>query len=266
MKLEKPDTVPIRCGKCVSRGRSIFTPPFTMAFQPIYDCASGEVFAHEALLRSPTGGGAYEILSQVTKENRYGFDQSCRVRAIELAAQLGMTDCLSINFMPNAVYDPDHCIQATLWAADKHDFPIERIIFEFTEGESIRDTSHLRNIVTRYKARGFRTAIDDFGAGYAGLNLLADVQPDIVKIDMDLIRRLDMDWTRRSIVAAIRRLCDDLGITVIAEGIETEGECAALIDLGIMLQQGYLHARPQFEALADGWTMLSRAKELRAAG
>src|SRR5690606_39933033 len=90
---------------------------------------------------------------------------------------------LSINFMPNAVYRPELCIRTTLAAAKEWDFPIERIIFEVTEGERIEDQAHLRNIIAHYKKQGFCTAIDDFGAGYAGLNLLADFQSDMVKLD-----------------------------------------------------------------------------------
>lgn len=255
-----------RCTNCATRGKQAFDVPFSMAFQPIYDTSTGTIFAHEALLRTPEGGGAGQVLGQVTETNRYSFDQSCRVKAIELAARLDMTERLSINFLPNAVYNPDHCIQATLWAADKHDFPIENIIFEFTEGEQIRDTAHIRNIVARYKARGFSTALDDFGAGFAGLSLLADVQPDIVKIDMELIRGIDADPVRRAIVTATKRLCDDLGITVIAEGVETEAELAVLTDGGITLIQGYLLARPQFEALASPAAIRTSLLPQRLAG
>jgi EAL domain-containing protein (putative c-di-GMP-specific phosphodiesterase class I) len=92
---------------------------FTMAFQPIVH-ANGFVWGYEALVRGPTGEGAATVLSQVTDENRYRFDQDCRVKAISLAAQLfpkGGSERLSINFMPNAVYEPSACIQATLEAA-----------------------------------------------------------------------------------------------------------------------------------------------------
>ncbi len=255
-----------RCTACATRGKSAFRTAFTMAFQPIYDTDTGAIFAHEALLRGPDGASAGTILDQVTAENRYSFDQSCRVKAIELAARLGMTESLSINFMPNAVYNPDHCIQATLWAADRHDFPIENIVFEFTEGELVRDVEHLKNIVARYKARGFRTALDDFGAGFAGLSLLAEVQPDIIKIDMALVRGIDADPVRREIVGSIKGLCDRLGIATIAEGIETEGELAVLTDLGITLIQGYLLARPQFEALADPASICAALMPHRRAG
>lgn len=220
-----------------------------MAFQPIFDLESRTVFAQEALLRGQDGRSAGQMMALVDDENIYNFDQTCRVTAIRVAAALGLTDRLSINFMPNAVYEPSACIRRTLWAADAHDFPIEKIIFEFTEVERVRDTAHLKSIVAAYKAMGFQTAIDDFGAGYSGLTLIADVVPDIVKIDRALVSGIDRDPARRSIVKGLRGICLDLGTKVVAEGIETPGELAALRDLGITLVQGFLLGRPQFEAL-----------------
>jgi EAL domain-containing protein (putative c-di-GMP-specific phosphodiesterase class I) len=228
-----------------------FDQPFSMAFQPIVDITRAEIFAHEALVRGVNGEGAQSVLLAVDVRNRYAFDQQCRVKAIELASKLGLAEegsSLSINFMPNAVYEPRACIRLTLAAAVRAGFPINRIIFEFTEDEKL-DTNHLLNILRSYRAMGFRTAIDDFGAGHAGLNLLADYQPDIVKLDMALIRGIDGDPVRRRIVEHLGRLMDDLGIVTIYEGVETAGELAALKDIGARYIQGYVLARPAFEAI-----------------
>ncbi|EQD32683.1 diguanylate phosphodiesterase, partial [mine drainage metagenome] len=153
-----------------------------MAFQPIVDSESGAIYAHEALVRPLGGGSAHEVLSRITDENRYAFDQACRVKAITLAAELKMRSLLSINFLPNAVYQPAACIRATLEAAARTGFPQQQIVFEVTEDEPSRDANHLMAIFTEYKRHGMRTAIDDFGAGHSGLNLLAQFQPDIIKI------------------------------------------------------------------------------------
>ncbi len=102
-----------------------------------------------------------------------------------------MQELLSINFLPNAVYRPEACIQSTFKAARQYGFPIERIIFEVTEGEEVMDRPHLVDIFREYTRFGFSTAIDDFGAGYAGLTLLSEFQPDIIKIDMELVRNID---------------------------------------------------------------------------
>jgi EAL domain-containing protein (putative c-di-GMP-specific phosphodiesterase class I) len=239
------------CRRCAENGAKGFERPFTMAFQPIYDVRRGEIFAHEALVRPPGGGSAAEVLAAVTEENRYSFDQACRVKAIELAARLGLREGLSINFMPNAVYDPDACIAKTLWAAERHDIPVEAIIFEFTESEVVDDIDHLRRIVDRYRARGFRTAFDDFGAGHSGLVLLAALQPDIIKLDMKLLRGIDADPVRQAIVRNLKALTDEIGVVTIAEGIETAAECAWVVAAGIDLVQGYHLARPSLEALVE---------------
>ncbi len=229
-----------------------FSIPLRMAFQPIVDVSRRAVFAYEALVRGQAGEGAAAVMAEVTPENRYAFDQKCRVAAITKAAELGLADqgaFVSINFLPNAVYEPDVCIKLTLATARKVGFPTRQIIFEFTEDEQI-DSAHLGGIITTYKRLGFKTAIDDFGAGYSGLNLLAKFQPDIVKLDMGLIRNVDTDRIRRALVAGVVRICRDIGVEVLAEGIETLGEHLALTDMGIDLQQGYLFARPALEQLA----------------
>ncbi|MCA1326357.1 EAL domain-containing protein [Herbaspirillum sp. alder98] len=222
---------------------------FEFAYQPIVDLDARSVYAFEALVRGPEGQSAASVLTQVNDNNRYRFDQACRMKAVEGAARLGMTELLSINFLPNAVYRPEVCIRSTFEAARTHGFPIENIIFEVTEGEHIQDRPHLVNIFKEYKRFGFQTAIDDFGAGYAGLNLLAEYQPDIVKIDMDLVRHVDTDKPRQSIVAGITRICRELDIRVLAEGIETRGERDFLASVGVRLMQGYWFAKPGFKEL-----------------
>lgn len=236
-----------------SRCRDLPSLPFefTMAFQPIVDIEHRKVFAYEALVRGKQGEGAFQILQKVTDENRYQFDQACRVKAIELAAQLDIDCFLSINFLPNAVYEPKSCIRATLDAAEKYQFPCDRIIFEVNESEPVGDPGHLEGIFEEYNAQGFTTAIDDFGAGHAGLNLLADFQPGIIKLDMALIRNIDTNRIRQSIVRGIVNTCRELGVEVIAEGVETAGELATLRDMGIQLIQGFLLARPAVEQLPE---------------
>ena len=236
------------CSECAGGAGLDFA--FTMAFQPIVNVATREIFAHEALVRGLNNESAGEIFKHVNDDNRYRFDQACRVKAVELASQLSMPCYLSINFMPNAVYRPELCIRTTLAAADRYGFPIERIIFEITEGEKVDDLVHLREIVQHYKQQGFLTAIDDFGAGYAGLNLLADVQTDLVKLDMALIRHIDKDKGRRAITKGIIQVCRELSMQVIAEGVETYEELSALQALGAELFQGFYFARPAFQALA----------------
>ncbi|MDO8378290.1 EAL domain-containing protein [Phenylobacterium sp.] len=241
---------PAPCAGCRDGEAMDFS--IAMAFQPIIDLETGAPFAYEALVRGANGESAGSVLAQVTPENRYAFDQQCRVQAIQGAARAGLLDGparLSINFLPNAVYSPQACIQLTLATAAALDFPTERLIFEFTENEEMTDPAHVANIVASYQKMGFGVALDDFGAGHAGLNLLAQFQPDIIKLDMELIRGLDQSLPRKIIVEGVVKMCAALGVAVIAEGIETDGELEALRAMGVRYIQGFLLARPGFQSL-----------------
>lgn len=236
------------CGDCTHGVGLGFD--FTMAFQPIVNIRTQTVFAQEALVRGLNNESAGQILQQVNADNRYRFDQACRVKAVQLAAQLDVPSYLSINFMPQAVYQPELCIRTTLAAAETYEFPINQIIFEITEAERVDDYAHLREIVAYYQRSGFLTAIDDFGAGYSGLNLLAEFQTDLIKLDMALIRNINQHRSRRAIVKGILQVCQDLSIRVIAEGIETIEELDVLQEMGVELFQGFYFAKPAFQALA----------------
>jgi EAL domain-containing protein (putative c-di-GMP-specific phosphodiesterase class I) len=244
------NTLVRRCDGCKNGEALDFT--FSMAFQPIMDLRTGTPFAYEALVRGPQGESAASVLAQVTPANRYAFDQQCRVKAIQTAAAAGLLDTparLSINFLPNAVYEPKACIQLTLKTAAEIQFPTDRLIFEFTENEEMIDSTHVSNIIDSYKRMGFGTALDDFGAGHAGLNLLARFQTDMIKLDMDLVRCIEASLPKRIIVEAVLKMCEALKVDVIAEGIETEGELEALRALGVRYIQGYYFAKPVFEHL-----------------
>ncbi|MDW5378327.1 EAL domain-containing protein [Halomonas sp. HP20-15] len=224
---------------------------FTMAFQPIVDVELRRVVAFEALVRGPRGESAGQILGQVDESLLYRFDQACRVKAIELASQLDMQEKLSINFLPNAVYEPTACIQATLEAAQRVAWPIERINFEIVESEAVTDRAHLRHIVDSYREMGFSTALDDFGTGYANLDLLTELRLDTLKLDRQLVMQIDSDPRRQAMVHAVIAMAADLGCQLIAEGIETLAEARWLKRAGIARQQGYFFARPGLESLPE---------------
>ncbi len=120
-------------------------------------------------------------------------------------------------------------------------------MFEVSESESIKDLKLFLDIANACRAMGAKFAIDDFGAGHSGLNLLADFQPDSLKIDMTLVRNIANKGPRQAIVRGILTTCSDLGIQVVAEGVETTDELAWLTGEGIELFQGYLLAKPLFE-------------------
>lgn len=221
-----------------------------MAFQPIVDIAIARPFACEALVRGPNGESAASVLDRVTDANRYALDQACRVMAIEEAMKAGPLASgakLSINFLPNAVYSPVACIQLTLKTARACGPPLDRLIYEFIENENMASPEHVEAIIEAYKKMGkkmgFAVAIDDFGAGHAGLDLFARFAPDLVKIDMELVRGIETNGRRRAIVRAIVAMCAELRTIVIAEGIETATEAEALVAPGVRYHQGYPCAR-----------------------
>ena len=224
---------------------------FKMAFQPIVDVEARAVWGYEALVRGVNGESAYSVLRQVSPESRYRFDQAARVMAIETAGQLfeGRDLRLAINFMPNAVYEPSACIQKSLAAARRVNFQNRNLIFEFTENERIDDPAHVQRIVEAYRKLGFWTALDDFGAGYAGLGLLARLQPDLIKIDMELLRDIHLSRAKQAIVAGIVGIARTLDIAVLAEGVESEAELTVLRAAGIALFQGYYFAKPTLMSL-----------------
>jgi EAL domain-containing protein (putative c-di-GMP-specific phosphodiesterase class I) len=242
-----PPTLTGKCEHCIARGPLDFA--FTFAFQPVVDVRLETVYSYEALVRGPNGESAFWVLNQVNDENRYRFDQDCRVAAVALAARLGMDTNLNINFLPNAVYRPENCIRSTFAAAEKYGFPIERIVFEVVENDHLADPAHLIEIMREYHRFGFLTALDDFGAGFRDLELLVRFQPDVLKLDMDLVRGIELDRARQAVVHGILVMCSELGIRVLAEGVETIAEYAWLRDCGIDLFQGYFFARPGFQTL-----------------
>ena len=247
----RPQTFAPKIGCGVCSDETALSVDFTMAFQPIIDFEKKKIFAQEALCRGLDGESAGEIIAKATNENLYKFDQICRVKAVRLASRLNIKSFLSINFLPNAVYRPENCIRTTIKAATEYNFPLDKIIFEITEVEKVKDNAHLKNIVTEYQRQGFKTAIDDFGAGYSGLNLLSVFQPDFLKLDMELTRAIDANPIKQAIVKGILHVAQDLGIGVIAEGVETKNEIETLREFGINLFQGYYFAKPAFESLAE---------------
>lgn len=130
-------------------------------------------------------------------------------------------------------------------------FDLTKLVFEVTEGEEIISKSHLQKIFSSYAARGFQTAIDDYGAGYASHEWLVELRPHILKLDRSLIIDIDQHPDKQQEVHKVRAQCELQGTRILAEGIETESEMRTLADLGVRYMQGYLFARPEFKGLPE---------------
>jgi EAL domain-containing protein (putative c-di-GMP-specific phosphodiesterase class I) len=232
-----------------TRREPVASRAFDFAFQPIVDVSTGTLYAYEALIRGPAGESAQSVLSSVPAPLRYHFDQAIRERAFSAANSVGLSTRLSVNCLPNALLRHDRNIQRTIEAADANGIDMSAVVFEIVEDEDIDDRKGLSEVFDAYRHLGFKTALDDFGAGYASLSLLADFQPDIVKIDIALVKDVDKDKTRQHIVRSALAMCRTLGCEIIAEGIETSGERDFFESEGVSLMQGYLFARPEFRGL-----------------
>lgn len=222
-------------------------PEFSFAFQPIYDISKERVSSFEILLRGLSNESSASIFSKIKKEDLYAFDELLRVKAIALAATLGVGTNINLNLMPGSIFASETAISSVVDAARKYGLPLENITIEVTENEVINDIATFTRKINSFRSKGLSIAIDDFGAGYSGLNLLADFQPDKVKIDISIIRNIHKSGPRQAVCRGILTTCKDLGIDVIAEGVETKQEYDWCLNEGINYIQGYFVAKPGFE-------------------
>jgi EAL domain-containing protein (putative c-di-GMP-specific phosphodiesterase class I) len=223
-----------------------------MAFQPIVSWRQRRTFGYEALLRSdePSMRTPVDILDAAERLGRLPeLGRTVRARvAAEAAAPGAAATKLFVNLHSADLNDEE------LYAADS---PLSRIaarvVLEVTERASLCGVKGVAACVARLKALGFQIAIDDLGAGYAGLSSFTQLEPAVAKLDMSLVRGVDADSRRQSIVRSMTRLCDELGIRVVAEGVETAAERDMLAQLGCDLLQGYLFGKPQKGFQAPRW-------------
>ena len=217
--------------------------------QPIFTLASGEVHGHEALVRARVGGrelSAGSLLqAAAAHEQIAAFDARARSQAIvQVYPQLPPGERLFINFSPTVIYDPDICLGATFRTCVETGADVARLVFEVTEAHAFPDLKLLRRILDGYRAQGARVALDDMGSGHTSLLYLAALQPDYVKLDRGLISGLTPADPRVPLVGAMIRYAHDLGIRVIAEGVESRAELEIVHGLGADFAQGYFLALP----------------------
>lgn len=226
-------------------------PAFSFAFQPIVDADSKRAASWEALIRGPHGEPAPAVLGQIPPYRLHAFDNWARPHAIASACRLAIDCDINLNFLPQSLCDSAEALRSTLDTAQRLGFAADRIVLEISETESIPNPALFVERISDYRALGIKVSIDDFGAGHSGLNLLADFQPDQVKLDMKLVRGIHAHGPRQAIVRGICQTCFDLAIDIVAEGVETNDEFAWLRAEGIRLFQGYLFSRPAFESAPE---------------
>lgn len=213
-----------------------------MAFQPVVAWRERRIFAYEALVRSdePSMKNPAHLLDAAERLGRLqDLGRSIRARVAEAAPEAPDGVKLLVNLHAVDLNDEE------LYAPGSPLSKIaRRVVLEVTERASLHNTNNVVSAVARLKELGFQIAIDDLGAGYAGLTSFTQLEPEVAKLDMSLVRGIDGDARRRSVVRSMKTLCDELGMAVVAEGVETPAERDALTELGCDLLQGYLFAKP----------------------
>lgn len=213
-----------------------------IAYQPVVHASNGELYGYEALMRTTHDPLRSPLAFLETAERLHRmYDLGRAIRRIVAEPLDTRTDIqLLINI------SADDLLDETLYSTDtKMATHASRIVLEITERASLDRVADVSARIARLRGIGYRIAVDDLGAGYAGLSAIAILEPDIMKLDMSLIRGIDANATKRSLVQSMLPLARDLGALVIAEGVETEAEKAVLCELGCNLLQGYLLGRPE---------------------
>lgn len=220
----------------------------TSVLQPIVSLRDGAVFGYEALGRGPAGTPLEnpEALIQCALENgrMLELEHLFRRSALRAARQMPTGIRLFLNVNPNIIQDSHFGMGFTKEYLTRFAISAEDIVFEITERESVVNLRGFKQIIEHYKGQNYQISIDDAGAGYSGLNLISDVQPHFIKLDMQLIRGVDKDLTRQALIKSMQEFAALTNTRIIAEGIETEEELATLISFDVPYGQGYFLRRP----------------------
>ncbi len=222
---------------------------FHSVYQPIVTLAQRRTIGYEALLRATTPDGAPvwpDVLFPAAEAAGWThmLDRVGRTTALRGAGSWLGEDQLFINFIPTSIYRPEVCLRTTELAAREAGVQLDQLVFEVTEGHQVHDLDHLQRVFDYYRSRNCKVALDDLGAGYSSLNMLVRLQPDIVKLDKDVVAALP-DRVSSAVVAAIVQITHAYGGLVLAECVETAEQAAAAADLGVDLGQGWFFGRPE---------------------
>ena len=222
-----------------------------MAFQPIVLWSEKRVHAYEALVRTdePSLGRPDHFFSAAEQLHRVQeLGRTIRAAVARSAAHAPDGSLIFVNLHASDLTDDE------LYSPSSPLAPFaERIVFEITERASLERLKDIQERIAQLRSAGYRIAVDDLGAGYAALSSLASLQPEVVKLDMSLVRGVDQEPIKQRLVASLQTLGAPLGITVVAEGVETQAERDTLVNIGCNLFQGYLFAKPSKGFPAVNW-------------
>ncbi|WP_233490912.1 GGDEF domain-containing protein [Pseudodesulfovibrio indicus] len=217
-------------------------------YQPILDFRTDTILGWEALARGPEGSTFRSpvMLFQTAEElgRLFALEKLCREAAISNVGELKDGQKLFLNIHPKTMADPDFSPGQTLELMEKYNLTPDNIVFEITEQHSVQDFDLFYRTLAHYRSQGFQIAVDDAGAGYAGLTLIAELQPDYIKLDKSLIDDIHKDPVKRALVETTATFADKIGSRIIGEGIESRDQAVCLKDIGVHCGQGYFLAHP----------------------
>ena len=217
-------------------------------FQPIVSLRDGSVLGYEALSRGPKGTAmeSPDMLFQVAEEIQeiWELERLCRSKALSALQSANVNTVLFLNVNPSVIEDAKFQKGFTREYLRQFGMDPDHVIFEITERTAFTNMSEFMEAIHYYKGQAYKIAIDDAGAGYSGLNLISDVRPHFLKLDMQLIRGIDQNTVKQALVRSMQEFAKITGTNLIAEGIETRAELETLIHIGVHYGQGYFIKRP----------------------
>ena len=223
-------------------------------YQPIISLKNGKIFGYEALTRISDETVELSIEHMFILADKmnmlWELETLCRKKALKNAKNINPEKKLFLNVNPNVIHDKKFKNGFTKNRLTKYGLDLLDIVFEITERNAIIDKEAFLGSIDHYRKQDFKIAIDDVGSGYSGLNAINDVRPDIMKLDMNLIRNIDKDEIKQHLCKAMVNFGKNAGIKVIVEGIETKEELKTLIKMDVEFGQGYFLGAPQ-ETFAD---------------
>ncbi|MUV36857.1 Diguanylate cyclase [Lentibacillus sp. JNUCC-1] len=193
----------------------------------------------------------FKMFEAARKRNRlFALDRVCRMESINNAKN-ATERLIFINFIPTAIYVPEHCLATTFALIKKLDIRPEQVVFEVVETDKVQDIEHLKSILSYYRKHGFKYALDDVGTGFNGPELIADLQPDFVKLALEYTNGVSKDAEKKATAEVVLKMAHDVGAQALAEGVERKEDLDFLNEMGYDLYQGYYFAKPGPEPLQD---------------
>ncbi|WP_080846031.1 EAL domain-containing protein [Cytobacillus gottheilii] len=223
----------------------------TTHYQPIVTVENGlvKIVGQELLSRGLSEEGElispFHMFEAARVRNRlFALDHACRINSVSHAGEVEKDQLIFINFLPTAIYSPEHCLKSTLELIEKKNIKPSQIVFEVVETDEVKNIAHLKRILEFYRKHGFQYALDDVGVGYNGINKIRELKPDYVKLALEYSNGVSRDPEKQKMAKSVLEITHELGGIALAEGVEEEEDFLYLQELGFDLFQGYYFSKP----------------------